>query len=119
MRKITVVIGILVLTSGSAAEAGIWSGDVRIASIEVAHPNAEVGTEGVWVGFTTDPFGSHACSVKTGQYMLGGGEGNVEKMTELATAALVNSRIVSVFWGGGCSGGGTSGYPVLLGFTLK
>jgi hypothetical protein len=51
--------------------------------------------------------------------MLGGGVDNVNKMTSIATDALVYSRNVAVFWGGNCSGGGTTGYPILLGVWLK
>jgi hypothetical protein len=106
---------IITFLFGGPAQAANWSGNVKIASIEVSNWNSA----GVWLSFTSAPYTSHKCSIKSGQYMLGGGADNVEKMTSIATAALVNSRNVTVFWGDGCSGGGTSGYPILVGLTLK
>jgi hypothetical protein len=79
---------------------------------------SNVNAAGVWLNFTPAPH-NHNCSSKNGQYMLGGGNDNVDKMTAAATEALRSSRPVSVFWGGGCSGGGTTGYPILLGVWLK
>jgi hypothetical protein len=108
--KIMAFIGILTIVSGVAAGAANWSGEVRIASIEVSNVN----TAGVWLTFNVPPYPSHTCSVKNGQYMLGGGQDNINKMTAIATSVFEASRTVSVFWSG-CSGGGTSGYPVLLG----
>lgn len=119
MRKLvittTLFLGLLTFQFGGVVEAANWSGNVKVASIEVSSVNAA----GVWLSFTTAPYTSHSCSNNNGQYMLGGGAANVDKMTSIATAALANSRNVSVFWGGGCSGGGSTGYPILLGVTLK
>jgi hypothetical protein len=103
------------LPVGTTKAAYNWSGNVRIASIEVSNVNAA----GVWLSFTSDPYSSHTCSAKNGQYKLGGGVDNVNKMMSVATDALVQSRNVSIYWGGGCSGGGTNGYPIMIGLTLK
>jgi hypothetical protein len=111
MSKITVFIGILALISGGAAEAASWSHDVRVAAIEVSNVNAE----GVWVSFTPAPYPGTSCPNKNGQYWLRGGPTNVDKMTAIATSALVNSRTVTVYWDDTCF----SGYPVLKGITLK
>lgn len=105
---------IITFLFGSAVEAANWSTPVKIASIEVSNVN----TEGVWLSFTSPPYSSHTCSLKNGQYRLAGGDANINKMTAIATAALVNSRNVTVYWNG-CDGGGTNGYPILLGLTLK
>lgn len=99
----------LALISAGAAEAAGWSGNVRIATIEVSNVNAE----GVWLSFTTPPFAT-SCPSKV-QYWLQGGPSNVDKMTAIATSALVNSRLVAVYWDGTCA----SGYSVLKGITLK
>jgi hypothetical protein len=89
-----------------------WSGNVNVASIEVSNASAP----GVWVSFTTAPYASIPCAAnKNVQYWMGGGQPNVDKMTAIATSALVNSRTVTVLWSGNCS----SGYPVLIGLTLK
>lgn len=103
------------LPVGTTKAAYNWSGIVKIASIEVSNVNAA----GVWLSFTSAPYASHTCSAKNGQYKLGGGVDNVNKMMSVATDALVQSRNVSIYWGGGCSGGGTSGYPIMIGLTLK
>jgi hypothetical protein len=108
-------VGVLAFLPAREAEAANWSGNVRVAAIEISNVNAA----GVWVSFTSAPYSSHNCSTNNGQYMLGGGAANVDKMTSAATQALLYSRNVAVFWGGGCSGGGTTGYPILLGLTLK
>jgi len=115
MRKVSVLMSILVLSIGIQVEAANWSGNVRIATIEVSYVNIQ----GVWLSFTTPPYPSHTCSAKNGQYILGGGTANVNLIAPIANVALVNSRPVSVYWGGACSGGGTNGYPILLGLTLK
>ncbi len=110
----TMFICVLTFLFSGIAEAAGWSANVKIASIEISNVNAA----GVWLSFTSEPF-SHTCSSKGGQYMLGGGVDNVNRILPVATQALVSSRNVTVFWGGGCSGGGTQGYPILLGLTLK
>lgn len=99
----------------SAAAAG-WSKWVKISTIQVSNVN---NTPGVWLTFGTAPFTSHACSIKDGQYKLGGGADNINKMMSLATEAHSKSRDVVVHWEGGCSGGGANGYPVLVGITIK
>ena len=114
-KSVRVLLIIPCLILGNPANAANWSGTVKVASIEVSQVNAL----GVWVSFKSPPYSSHTCSIKSGQYMLGGSVANIDKMTTIATAALVNSRDVSVYWGGGCSGGGMNGYPVLTGITLK
>ena len=116
MKRILLIPLLTVSLLAGSAKAANWSATVKIATIEVANINLGPG---VWLSFTSPPYSSHNCSAQNGQYMLGGGAANVDKMTAVATAAYVNSRNVSVYWGGACSGGGTSGYPILLGVTLK
>jgi hypothetical protein len=113
VSKVVVFIGILALILGGSAEAADWSPQVSIVSIEISNVN----TAGVWLSFNSPPFPSHTCSIKDGRYMLGGGQDNINKMTALATSLFEKSKTVSVFWRG-CSGGGTSGYPVILGLKL-
>jgi len=88
-----------------------WSGRVEISTIEISN----VHSRGVWLNFTTVPYREHTCSIKNGQYKLGGGAANVRDMTTLAIWAHLNVRPVTVYWGGACS---KDGYPVLLGLTL-
>jgi hypothetical protein len=114
MTKATILIGISALLSiGSAQAANTWSPDVKVASINVSNINAP----GIWLTFTTPPYGGVPCSTPNtkGDYWLGGGPENVNQMVSIATAALINSRNVSVYWRGECR----AGYPVLLGITLK
>lgn len=95
----------------STAEAAGWSGDVRVASISVVNGR-------VWLRFTSAPFNNLPCSDKSGQYALGGDSVKVDRITSLATKDLMNSRNVSVYWDS-CSGGGSTGYPVVTGIALK
>lgn len=118
MRKVLAILGISALitmaASPAAAQANTWSANVRITSIEVSNVNLT----GIWLQFSAAPL-NHHCSVKNGQWLLGGGTATAAQMASYAGLALVNSRNVTVFWGGTCSGGGTTGYPILLGITFK
>jgi hypothetical protein len=102
---------------GVTVEAANWSPPVKIESIEISNINTQ--GKGVWLSFATAPYVSHTCSAKNGQYRLGGTDDNIKEMTSIATAALVNSRNVTVYWKGDCDGGGMNGYPILMGLTLK
>lgn len=93
-----------------------WSVPVKVASVQVSNINTPAGT-GVWITFASAPYVSHNCTIKDGNYKLGGSAANIKEMTLLATTALVNARNVKVYWGG-CDGGGTNGYPVLVGLIL-
>jgi hypothetical protein len=119
MKRLRKWIGVLftgvVLIWITPVNAANWSGSVKIESIRAS----QLDSLGVWVKFGAPPYPNHTCSDTSGEYMLGGSVANVEKMSALATAALVNSRSVSVYWDGSCSGGGTAGYPVLRGLTIK
>src|SRR5689334_3892737 len=119
MKRLRKWIGVLVtglifiwMTSVNAAN---WSSNVKIESIRAS----QTDSLGVWVKFGTPPYPNQTCSDTSGEYMLGGSVANIEKMSALATAALVNSRSVSVYWDGSCSGDGTTGFPVLRGLTIK
>jgi hypothetical protein len=103
------------LFGGTAKAQAGWSKPVKIASVEASNT---VGPN-VYLTFTSAPFPNHNCSNKHGSYRLGGGDANVNQMTLLATAALINSRNVAVYWSGGCDSGGTNGYPILVGLILK
>jgi hypothetical protein len=115
-----VLIGIVVLiSSGVAIAAGGWSGSVKITSIEVS----QVSAAGIWLSFTTPPFPSTACPGNNGQYKLGrtaapGVITNpdiINQMALNATAALLNSKTVKVYWSGSC----LSNYPILIGLTVE
>lgn len=115
LRTLAFLVVAIFFGSSTQVHAAEWSKDTKIASIEVS--NVNLG--GVWLSFATPPYTSHSCSSKGGQYLLGGGSANIDKMAAIATAALTGSRLVSVFWGGACSGGGNSGYPILIGLWIK
>jgi hypothetical protein len=85
-----------------------WSTETKVRGIAV--------NEGqVLLNFTTQPF-NHSCTVRDGTYIVGGTSENVDKVTALASQALLKSRSVLVASNGACSAGG---YPVLTGLTLK
>lgn len=107
-------IGVVGLVSAGTANAANWSGNTKISSIEISNVNAE----GIWLTFTSAPYPSHTCSIKNGQWRLGGGQTNINHMVDLANLALMNNRNIAVYWVG-CDGPGTTGYPVLLGITVK
>jgi hypothetical protein len=113
MLQLAMLIGVITAVLGftTDAHADGWSPDVRITSIEVSN----VHVLGVWLLFSTPPH-TPSCPLTTSYYILGGGTTNIDRMFSLATEALLNSRTVSVYWGGDCS---ADGYPVLRGIMLK
>lgn len=116
MRKIMLVLAVMALFFGATpanAQEATWSGNVKIASIETSNVNIP----GAWLSFTTAPR-THTCSANNGQWMLGGGPANASQMASAALLALIHSRNVKVIWRG-CSGGGSSGYPILVGLTIS
>jgi hypothetical protein len=114
MRKIMLFLGVMALVFGATsatAQEATWSGGVKITSIETSNVNIP----GAWLSFTTAPR-THTCS-NNGQWMLGGGAANASQMASVASLALIHSRFVRVIWRG-CSGGGSSGYPIIVGLTV-
>jgi hypothetical protein len=110
-----VVLAVMAVVFGAtsaAAQEATWSGTVKITSIETSNVNSP----GVWLSFTTAPR-THTCS-NNGQWILGGGAANASQMASVAALALIHSRFVRVIWRG-CSGGGSSGYPILVGLTIS
>ena len=108
-RALTSFLTLLIATT--LVLAATWSADVKIRNISV--------TDGqIFVAFTSPPF-RHNCQIQDGTYILGGTSDNVDKMTSLATQALVKSRNVSVLFDGSCSTDPMKGYPVLTGLALK
>jgi hypothetical protein len=106
------LIGVLMFPLVSTVEAALWSRDARITAITVEDGN-------VFLEFTVSPF-THRCSVTDGRYMLGGTSASVDKMTSLATQALMSSRSVQVYLSdGGCSSEKAPSFPVLTALKLK
>ena len=99
------------LIASTLVVAATWSADVKI-------PNISVTGGQVYVTFTNPPF-RHSCPVQNGSYLLGGTSEDVDKMTSLATQALVKSRNVAVLFEGTCSSGSANGYPIVTGLALK
>lgn len=99
------------LIASTLVVAATWSADVKIQNISVTGGQ-------VYVAFTNPPF-RHQCPVQNGSYVLGGTPADVDKMTSLATQALVKSRNVSVLFDNTCSAGGANGYPIVTGLALK
>lgn len=114
MKKMIVTIGVLaLLTGGTAYAAYSWSNSVQVVAIEAS----DTGTGGgVWVRFIPEPFPSHTCLNRSGQYRLGGSTNNIEQMTALAVSARLHGRPVSAYWAGGCDVGN---YPLLVGIELR
>ena len=112
MLQLAMLIGVITAVLGFTTDAHAdWSPDVRITSIEVSN----VDVLGVWLVFSTPPH-NPSCPLTTGEYILGAGTTNIDRMFSLATEALLNSRTVRVYWGGDCS---ADGYPVLRGIMLR
>lgn len=110
--QLAMLIGVITMVLGFTTDAHAdWSPDVRITSIEVSN----VHVLGVWLVFSTPPH-NPSCPLTTGDYILGGGSTNIDRMFLLAAEALLNSRTVRVYWEeGDCS----NGYPVLRGIMLR
>ena len=113
MKKLALLSGLMALLPVSTAYAATWSSEVKIASIEAS----DTGTGGgVSLTFTTAPFASHTCPIRSGQYRLGGTADSIRQMSSLAVSAMLASRPVRVLWSDGCDGGG---YPKLIGVELR
>lgn len=110
-RLIVIALIFAVLVFASPAHAAGWSANVRIKSIEISN----VSTAGTWLAFTTPPFSGPTCKNSNGQFLVGGGADNVNKITSLAIQAMSGGRPVSIYWGGNCS----AGYPIVLGLTVR
>jgi hypothetical protein len=118
MRKSLILAALLAvffapLLTGNPVEAapGWNKADVKVTAVVVIEDN-------VWLTFAPSPF-NVTCSIKDGSFLLDGSAAGVDKMTTLATQALVNSRNVRVSGTGKCSGGGTDGQPMVNGLVLK
>lgn len=116
MRKFLSAIPLLMtlLLVGTVEAATTWSQvDVKITSVTV-------NEDAVYITFAPAPFSGVNCSrAREGAYVLGGNAAAIDKLTSIATQALVNSRNVRVATHSTCSAGGQDGYPVATGLTLK
>jgi len=105
-RLLTVLMALPMI--GALQVTASWSPETKVRGIAVLEG-------GVLLSFTTQPF-NHNCSVRDGTYLVGGTSDNVDKVTALATQALLKSRPVLVGADGVCS---QRGYPILTGLTMK
>jgi hypothetical protein len=111
------VFSIAILAIPVAASAGQWStAPVTISQIEVSDAYAS-GTTNYTLMFSSAPITTNCSNGSSGSWLVGG-TGSVPKdIITQATAAKLAGRSVKVFWSG-CTGGGTSGSPVLMGLTI-
>src|SRR5262249_29633517 len=123
MKRLTISVTIavsMIAFSWSAAAAPQWSGSVSIVDIEVSDAYGVGGH--VWVRFSAEPF-STPCSLRNGQWLASGDANNIKNIMTVATSAKLAGRPVQVLWNQGasnqCSGGGTEGYPAVVGLLLK
>jgi hypothetical protein len=106
--------------SGTAMAGPQWSGStVSIVDIEVSDVSPS-GTEPPRIFLRFDPAPlSTPCSLRNGQWLVGGSSDNIKYIMTMATSAKLAGRPVKVLWNQGaanqCNGGGTRGYPVVIG----
>jgi hypothetical protein len=99
-----------------ARSASSWSGPVLVTQIEVSDTGAGAKT---YLLFNQAPIVTGCSNPSNGQWLVSGSTDNIKNITSLATSSKLGARTVTVFWNNGCSGGGTTGYPVLTGLTLN
>jgi hypothetical protein len=108
---------LLCVAATAQPNPGLWSNNLQITSIKVSQLTIH-GTQ-VLLSFTPAPYSNISCSKNNGQFILGGSTDNIGRMLSLATAALVSSRPVRVFWDRTSENTCYDGYPVLMGLTIK
>lgn len=112
--KRTVGLAVAMVLVAQDAVAGVWSAGSKIKMIEAGDVGA--GAK-VYISFNANPLPSAGCA-NADWVVLGGSLENIKNMTALATSAHLSSRSVAVYWNGACSGGGSNGYPVIVGIQL-
>jgi hypothetical protein len=119
----------IVAYSGNAM-AGSWSNSVAITAIEVNDVSGRNTGASFYLTFNTAPINT-GCSVGSGgQWLIASGTypnspntevgaQSIRDIAQQATSAKLAGRTVKVYWSGNCSGGGTSGYPVMTGLAIN
>jgi hypothetical protein len=100
-----------------------WSTATTITSVDIEDtadvPPGGNGLPRQFVSFAAAPFSTPCSLGSTGAWRIGGSPDNIKYLLAAASAAKDTGRAVQVLWNSGsqnqCDGGGTSGYPVLIG----
>jgi hypothetical protein len=128
MKKFVPLVGLLAggLCVASAAHAAmVWSSAVTISKLDVeGDPSGSTGPSGTWMKFSAVPL-AHGCSASTGTWQVGGSTDNIKSITQFALAAKLAGASVKILFNdshsgtASCSGGASSGYPILRGIELQ
>jgi hypothetical protein len=120
----------IVAYSGNAM-AGSWSsGPVAITAIEINDVYGRNSGASFYLTFNAAPMNTGCSGGSAGQWLIASGiypnspnteigTQSIRDMAQQATSAKLAGRSVKVYWNGNCSGGGTSGIPVLTGLLIN
>jgi len=99
-------------SSASVTISGIWAQDTT---------DAGTGPALSYIQFSAQPH-STGCSLNGTLWRIGGNADNVKNVFTIATSAKLAGRSVKVLWNQSatnqCDGGGTTGYPVVIGLQM-
>jgi hypothetical protein len=124
MKRIIGLVGAFAFSFSGAIDAHaspVWSGNVDVSLIEVSDTGGGVQ---YYLQFSAQPHSTSCSAGSGGQWLVGGSADNVKAIVSIATSAKLGVRPVQVMWdnGGGslsCSGGGTTGYPIVRGLEIQ
>jgi hypothetical protein len=101
---------------GSLAYAAGWSGIVGVSKISVEDTGS--GAK-VFINFASTPLSTGCSNAGVNYWLLSGTSDDIKRMLSVALAAKQSVNNVKVYWNGGCSGGGSTGYPIATGLELQ
>jgi len=112
------------LIGGHALAAWTQSNDRYVEIVSAEATDSVNGPPSLYIGFSSTPFTS-SCSNGNTLWKVGGDADSVKAIQSVAIAAkLSRVRVQAVFnnsysstWS--CSGGGTTGYPMLRGLSFR
>jgi hypothetical protein len=132
MKKWTIALSMVIglLAFSKEAFAGYWSSSiVTITMIETNDVYGRNTGASYYLTFSGAPINTGCLAGSGGQWLIASGTyptspntdvgtQSIRDMLQQATSAKLAARGVKVYWNGNCSGGGTSGLPVMTGIQV-
>jgi hypothetical protein len=117
--------GILMATVAHASL--VWSsGTVAVTKVDFETDPTGTTSEGtLWLTFSSTPVATSCSAGGAGQWIVGGTTESIKSILATATAAKLSGNSVKVLYNNSnsgtqsCSGGGTTGVPILRGLELQ
>jgi hypothetical protein len=121
----TLVLAATTIFTASAAYAAMtWSSAVNVSRVDVESDPSGSGVGEVYLRFSSNPH-TTSCSGGSSTWVVGGNPDTVKHVHATALAAKLSGTTVKVLFNNAyssvtsCSGGGTTGYPVLRGLEMQ